>query len=66
VAGTDTQARSVYIWIAEGTWRVTVGAALDLTPAGARFTVLHVTTGEVTEAGAAHWCPARQNRRLSE
>ena len=46
----DTQARSVYIWIAEGTWRATVDAALDLAPAGSRFTLLHVTPGEVPDA----------------
>ena len=46
----DTQARSVYIWVAEGTWRATVDAALDLAPAGSRFTLLHVTPGEVPDA----------------
>ena len=29
-----------------GTWRATVDAALDLAPAGARFTLLHVTSAE--------------------
>ena len=46
----DTQARSVYVWVAEGTWRATVDAALDLAPAGARFTLLHVTPAEVADA----------------
>lgn len=46
----DTQARSVYVWVAEGTWRATVDAALDLAPAGARFTLLHVTPPEVPDA----------------
>ena len=46
----DTQARSVYIWVAEGTWRATVDAALDLAPAGSVFTLLHVTPGEVPDA----------------
>ena len=48
----DTQALSVYVWVAEGTWRATVDAALDLAPAGARFTLLHVTPAEVP--GAVH------------
>ena len=43
----DTQARSVVIWVGEGTWRAAVDAALDLAPAGARFTLLHVTPAEV-------------------
>ena len=46
----DTQARSVYIWVAEGTWRATVDAALDLAPAGSVFTLLHVTPDEVPDA----------------
>ena len=45
-----TQARSVYVWVCEGTWRATVDAALDLAPAGARFTLLHVTPTEVPDA----------------
>jgi hypothetical protein len=45
-----TQARSVFIWVCEGTWRATVDAALDLAPAGARFTLLHVTPTEVADA----------------
>ena len=49
---TDTQARSVFIWVGEGTWRATVDAALDLAPAGARFTLLHVTPTDVS--GAVH------------
>ena len=49
---TDTRVRSVFIWIYEGTWRATVDAALDLAPAGARFTLLHVTPAEVP--GAVH------------
>jgi len=50
VTGTGTQARSVFIWVGEGTWRATVDAALDLAPAGARFTLLHVTPPEVPDA----------------
>ena len=46
----DTQARSVVIWVGEGTWRAAVDAALDLAPAGARFTLLHVTPAEVPDA----------------
>ena len=46
----DTQARSVYIWVAEGTWRATVDAALDLARAESRFTLLHVTPDEVPDA----------------
>ena len=47
---TGTQVRSVFIWVREGTWRATVDAALDLAPAGARFTLLHVTPAEVPDA----------------
>ena len=50
MTGTDTQARSVYVWVCEGTWRATVDAALDLAPAGASFTLLHVTPAEVPDA----------------
>jgi nucleotide-binding universal stress UspA family protein len=50
VTETGTQARSVFIWICEGTWRATVDAALDLAPAGSRFTLLHVTPTEVPDA----------------
>ena len=50
MTGTGTQARSVFIWICEGTWRASVDAALDLAPAGARFTLLHVTPAEVPDA----------------
>jgi nucleotide-binding universal stress UspA family protein len=45
-----TQARSVFIWVCEGTWRATVDAALDLAPAGSRFTLLHVTPTDVPDA----------------
>lgn len=48
--GTDTQVRSVCVWVCEGTWRATVDAALNLAPAGARFTLLHVTPTEVPDA----------------
>jgi nucleotide-binding universal stress UspA family protein len=39
----DTTARSVFIWVSEGTWRAAVDAALGLAPADASFTLLHVT-----------------------
>ena len=45
--GTD---RSVVIWVAEGTWRASVDAALSLAPAAASFTLLHVTAAEVADA----------------
>ena len=45
-----TEVRSVLVWVTEGTWRASVDAALRLAPAGARFTLLHVTTGEVPDA----------------
>ena len=46
----DTRVRSVFIWVCEGTWRASVDAALRLTPAGVRFTLLHVTPTEVPDA----------------
>jgi nucleotide-binding universal stress UspA family protein len=46
----DNPPRSVYIWVCEGTWRASVDAALSLAPAGARFTLLHVTSAEVPDA----------------
>jgi nucleotide-binding universal stress UspA family protein len=50
VTEAGNQARSVYVWVCEGTWRATVDAALDLAPPGARFTLLHVTPAEVPDA----------------
>ena len=50
MAGSDTQDRSVLIWVCEGTWRASVDASLGLAPAGARFTLLHVTPTEVADA----------------
>jgi len=46
----ESPARSVYIWVCEGTWRASVDAALRLAPAGASFTLLHVTSGEAPDA----------------
>jgi nucleotide-binding universal stress UspA family protein len=43
VTDSDTTARSVFIWISEGTWRAAVDAAVGLAPADASFTLLHVT-----------------------
>ena len=45
----DTAIRSVYIWIAEGTWRASVDAALSLAPDGVRFTLLHVTSPDAAD-----------------
>jgi nucleotide-binding universal stress UspA family protein len=42
-------ARPVVVWVAEGTWRACVDAALALAPPGARITLLHVTADEVPE-----------------
>lgn len=50
MTGSDTKARSVYIWVTEGTWRASVDAALSLAPAGAVFTLLHVTPAAVSDA----------------
>jgi nucleotide-binding universal stress UspA family protein len=50
VTASDATARSVYIWVGEGTWRASVDAALGLAPAGAEFTLLHVTPAEVPDA----------------
>jgi nucleotide-binding universal stress UspA family protein len=36
--------------VCEGTWRASVDAGLSLAPAGARFTLLHVTPAEVADA----------------
>lgn len=46
----DSPARSVCIWVCEGTWRAAVDAALRLAPPGSRFTLLHVTSEEVPDA----------------
>jgi nucleotide-binding universal stress UspA family protein len=46
----DTTVRSVYVWVFEGAWRASVDAALHLAPAGAEFTLLHVTPAEVPDA----------------
>jgi nucleotide-binding universal stress UspA family protein len=50
VTASEPTARSVYIWVCEGTWRASVDAALSLAPAGAEFTLLHVTPAELPDA----------------
>ena len=55
----DTQLRSVYIWVGEGTWRATVDAALSLAPAESRFTLLHVTSAEVPDAARGAYARPR-------
>jgi nucleotide-binding universal stress UspA family protein len=49
----ENTARSVYVWVCEGTWRAAVDAALSLAPPGARFTLLHVTSAEAADAARA-------------
>ena len=49
----DTTARSIVIWVREGTWRATVDAALSLASvvgSPARFTLLHVTSPAAADA----------------
>jgi len=41
---------TVIIWISEGTWQATVDAARDHAPAAADLVLLHVTSGDVSEA----------------
>ena len=50
MTGSDTTARSVYIWVSEGSWQASVDAALSLAPAGATFTLLHVTSDAAPDA----------------
>jgi len=50
LAGSESQGRSVVVWVCEGTWRASVDAGLSVSPAGARFTLLHVTPAEVADA----------------
>jgi nucleotide-binding universal stress UspA family protein len=49
LTGSDATGRPVVVWVAEGTWRATVDAALRLAPPGARITLLHVTPDEVPD-----------------
>jgi nucleotide-binding universal stress UspA family protein len=41
---------TVIIWISEGTWQATVDAAREHAPAAADLVLLHVTSGDVSEA----------------
>jgi len=50
LTSSETTGRSVVIWVAEGTWRASVDAGLHLVPAGASYTLLHVTPAEVADA----------------
>ena len=50
MTGSDITARSVYIWVSEGSWRASVDAALSLAPASATFTLLHVTSAAAPDA----------------
>jgi nucleotide-binding universal stress UspA family protein len=46
------RARTVLVWVTEGTWRACVDAARALVPAETRIVLLHVSPAEVP--GAAH------------
>lgn len=43
----------VVIWVVEGTWQGCIDATLQNFPADSRFTLLHVTPSDVTEAAGA-------------
>jgi nucleotide-binding universal stress UspA family protein len=43
----------IVVWVVEGTWQGCVDAAVQHFPADARFTLLHVTPSDVTEAADA-------------
>jgi nucleotide-binding universal stress UspA family protein len=43
----------IVVWVVEGTWQGCVDAAVKTFPADARFTLLHVTPSDVTEAADA-------------
>ncbi len=43
----------IVVWVVEGTWQGCVDAALQNFPADSRFTLLHVTPSDVTEAADA-------------
>jgi nucleotide-binding universal stress UspA family protein len=43
----------IVVWIVEGTWEGCVEAAVEHFPADSRFTLLHVTPSDVTEAADA-------------
>ena len=64
----------VVVWVVEGTWQGCVDAAVHTFPDATRFTLLHVTPSDVTEAADAasiglfgRSFPARKpNRRIEE
>jgi nucleotide-binding universal stress UspA family protein len=43
----------IVVWVVEGTWQGCVDAAVQNFPADSRFTLLHVTPSDVTEAAEA-------------
>jgi nucleotide-binding universal stress UspA family protein len=43
----------IVVWVVEGTWQGCVDAAVQNFPADSRFTLLHVTPSDVTEAADA-------------
>jgi nucleotide-binding universal stress UspA family protein len=43
----------IVVWVVEGTWQGCVDAAVEHFPADARFTLLHVTPSDVSEAADA-------------
>ncbi len=64
----------IVVWVVEGTWQGCVDAAVQHFPVDARFTLLHVTPSDVTEAADAasiglfgRGFPARKpNRRFDD
>jgi nucleotide-binding universal stress UspA family protein len=50
-AGRPGHRPAVIVWVVPGTWQATVDYARTLAPTGARITLLHVTPGDVPEAG---------------
>jgi len=43
----------IVVWVVEGTWQGCIDAAVEHFPADSRFTLLHVTPSDVTEAADA-------------
>ncbi len=43
----------IVVWVVEGTWQGCVDAAVEHFPTDSRFTLLHVTPSDVTEAADA-------------
>ena len=46
-------AMHIVVWVVEGTWEGCVDAAIEHFPTDSRFTLLHVTPSDVTEAADA-------------